>query len=322
VEVGSSETSAVNYGSGAITNGVLVGLPCEFTPPYYEYPGYMRLQVECCSTWTTIDSWVVQGGGPTHTFSLTFNNPCGTGGTLSSGCEDPALFDKDSWGPNSQFALSPEYRDALNAAADLWNNVLKFKRVVSNTIKNTNPGWKGISLQTYYEVNNPNSTAIATCIPLQAFIINDNLKTQNTITFRLTINSALTQDKDLLQVMVHELGHALGIGFFWVPGQSNIPYIQIEHVLFLDGTQYTNAQAAYNQLFSFNKNKIPLEEPGAHWQDTSETIFSGTEQQDDYEGLIDSDIMCAIYNNFFDTSDPSDSPVTLGALVDMGYELK
>lgn len=73
----------------------LGGLPCKHEPAYWEYPGYMELQVLCKNRvtneelgWFPIDQWVVQNGEPVHKFNCSgYPNPCCAGGNLVIDCE-------------------------------------------------------------------------------------------------------------------------------------------------------------------------------------------------------------------------------------------
>jgi hypothetical protein len=83
-EVGSSGSGGTGYGSGGVSASgpdfVLTGLGPSFTPEYYSYTGYLRLEVTCSDgSKQTIDSWTTIDGGPTRSFNHTYSNPCCNG---------------------------------------------------------------------------------------------------------------------------------------------------------------------------------------------------------------------------------------------------
>lgn len=83
-ELGSPGRGGTGYGSGGVSASgpdfVLTGLGPSFTPEYYAYTGYLRLEVTCSDgSKQTIDSWTTIDGGPTRSFNHTYPNPCCNG---------------------------------------------------------------------------------------------------------------------------------------------------------------------------------------------------------------------------------------------------
>jgi hypothetical protein len=85
-EAGDSYGYPVPYPNGPIIESILVDIPCCWTPPYYEYNGYLKLQVRCKdsdpdnnNSWNTIDSWTTREGQPEKCFEESYPDPCCTG---------------------------------------------------------------------------------------------------------------------------------------------------------------------------------------------------------------------------------------------------
>lgn len=67
----------VIYEENSITNNSLSGLPGTYSPPPYDYTGFMELQVFCEeSGWQTLDSWTTLNSEPVKTFENNYSNPC------------------------------------------------------------------------------------------------------------------------------------------------------------------------------------------------------------------------------------------------------
>lgn len=115
--------------------------------------------------------------------------------------------------------------------------------------------------------------------------------------------AAMEANGSLLGVILHEMGHVLGIGTLWSylglltgAGTSDPRYI---------GTQ---GLQAYNQIFGTNSSGVPVENTGgqgtrdAHWRDS---VF-GVELMSAYAGS----------GSYFPIS-----RVTVGSLADLGYQV-
>lgn len=164
------------------------------------------------------------------------------------------LFDSASW--QTRDDLPKEYKDALTAAAERWSKYIIFDGDMWEKIINSNANWNGIALQTI-DLMNPVRSQIS-CQPLNPITLGDSI---NTTKFSLKIDPGLKDAgktaEDLADMMTRELGHALGLGFYWDPQKtaSAPPFLTIPagttvnaNINFLDGSKYPNAHSAYREI--------------------------------------------------------------------------
>lgn len=242
------------------------------------------------------------------------------------------LFDKTSFVDAS---VPEPYLTYLNQAADRWSTYIKFNPLVYDAITLGNPAWSGIKLQTYAEFNDPTSGTIAAAGPRLYYDIQPTgVGVQfNTISFALSTNkffeSAIPagqttpfDSQDWINILTHELGHALGIGIYWnsffepegaVPPEDN----------FLDGTKYTLTQLGYNSIVSDTTyKKTPLEDSGgagtesAHWEDNFRPSAAPGANCKSYYGLSN-ELMVGTYDKGMNVKI---SQLSIGFLVDIGYQ--
>ncbi len=118
---------------------------------------------------------------------------------------------------------------------------------------------------------------------------------------RVTIDIADINHSDLAEVILHEIGHVLGIGTLWDDAG----------ILVDAGTadpRYTGSEAVaqYNDIFNISSTSIPVENVGgpgsanSHWR----------------ESVFDFEIMTSVLD-----TNSSLSLITIGALEDLGYEV-
>jgi hypothetical protein len=229
-----------------------------------------------------------------------------------------AAFDISSINNNNN--ISQIYKNYLIAAATRWNNYIKFNSSVYSQIQNLVPGWNGLAVRLVNQYNDPASTTIASCGPYNFIDFTGPVVKFNAVNYNININTYyqdIFNASDWLNILTHELGHALGIGIFWdssLQGAGAVPPANF----FLNGTAYTNAQSAYNNLLSDNTlNKIALEDAGgvgtssAHW----EKDFRSSDGKN-YPGFTN-ELMIGYYAAGLNSVV---SPLSIKTLVDFGYE--
>ena len=226
------------------------------------------------------------------------------------------LFNTDSWnqriawysgrGTNpSSFNPPQSVMDGLNAGASRWRNSAAYQQEVYDAIAGLLPGWKGLELENYTEINADNGYLAACGVSL--YVESGTLL--NSVSFDLQVNrfyeSALTQD-EWNDIMTHEMGHGLGIGIFWTASS-----------FFLQGSSYPSVQSAYNRISSLDRSKTPLETSGgsgtasAHWENNYR-VSDGV----GYYGMVDELMVGALVSGGMVLSD-----LSLGSLKDFGYEV-
>lgn len=226
------------------------------------------------------------------------------------------------------------FGNLMSQSAARWNKYLVYNIGVVDGIRNWIRGtgepdwtkWAGLAitpprsdLPKPVEIyNDPNDNTIAYCGVYDWFNVNNGVQ-KNAATYFLGINIAYLNDytdANWIDILTHELGHALGIGIFWDPFFQ--PYGAVPPVNnFLSGASYPLAQAAYNTLLSNNTlNRISLEDTGGagttsgHWNDTLK-IDSGIR----YPGFAN-ELMIGYFNT---TVKPLISQLSIDALVNFGY---
>lgn len=190
------------------------------------------------------------------------------------------------------------YKTYFNQAADRWNTYIKYSPEVRSQIPSIYPGWNGLALKNsgYSEINDSKTNVIASCAVYNFVdIAGGPAPWINAVNFSVTINrywDGYFSPSDWLNIITHEMGHAIGIGIFWqsrfVTWGSTPP-----SNYFLDGTVYTGTQEGYNQVASVNRIKTPLENfggagtAGAHWENNHRSSTAPGSDGVAYPGLLD-----------------------------------
>jgi hypothetical protein len=222
------------------------------------------------------------------------------------------LFNKESW----EFLVPEPFKSYLNQAADRWEKYIRYDPAAFEFLYNNVADWNGLELKSdaYAAGEFGLDYFIAGCGPASIVEIDRSgpKLLANSVSFQLILNKSFTEfyaPEDWVDILTHELGHALGIGVFW--GLLDSPPINN----LLDGSIYTASQTAYNNIVTqFNYTKIPLESTGdsgtanSHWENNF---------QNGYPGLLN-ELMIGYY-------DPEVGPYKLSLLsikhlVDCGYK--
>lgn len=225
------------------------------------------------------------------------------------------LFNSSSWRDRATWAAArgisagsfnpPQFvLEGLDAGASRWRNSCCYQKWVYEGISALAPGWEGLELENYSQINS-NNGYLASC-GVNLYVADGSLL--NAVSFDIQVNvfyaSQLTAD-EWNDVMTHEMGHGLGIGIFWSASS-----------FFLNEIQYPNVQASYNSITSLKRNKTPLEASGgggtasAHWEDDLR-VSDGL----DYYGVANELMVGALVSGGMVLSD-----LSLGSLKDFGYE--
>lgn len=227
-------------------------------------------------------------------------------------------FDKTSWE-----TISEPYKSYLDQAADRWEQYIRYKQETVSLIKNNYVSWKGLKLDLnqYEEFSDPNSQMIAYAGPYE-YVDLPEIEI-NSVSFVLGINTSFSEfdQNDWINILTHELGHALGIGVFWSQEAINsgsVPPVNN----FLDGQTYVDTNSAYNEIIGLTRPKVPLEDSGgdgtnsAHWEDDYRlSSYTGSDGFD-YPGVMN-ELMVGWYSA---GSDRVISKLSTKCLVDFGYE--
>lgn len=264
---------------------------------------------------------------PTQTGTLTLTpTPTLTQTLTPSSTNANILFDKSSW---SSVVPQP-YLGYLNQAADRWAQYVRYNPSVAAAITSDDPTWNGLKLDSnldYTEQNNSNSGTIAACYIVGAWdlVLGSPSVQLNSTSFGLIINKYYENQfssTDWVNILTHELGHALGIGILWSPSLSANGAVPPSNN-FLSGAAYANCQSAYNTITS-NSNyvQIPLESTGssgtasAHWENNFRSSAATGSGGLSHIGLVN-ELMVGYYSAGMNSII---SNVSLKVLVDFGYQ--
>ena len=174
--------------------------------------------------------------------------------------------------------------------------------------------------------NNPNDGIIATCGPYYYYDLVENQSSVkfNSLSFRVSINEYyknLYSEADWVNIITHELGHALGIGVYWGSSFQSAGAVPPSG-FFLDGNSYLNSRNAYRSIINNGQNytKLPLEDvggdgtAGGHWENSFRSTSYPNGGGLSYPGFQDELMIGYIAPNV------RISRLSIGALVDFGYE--
>lgn len=245
----------------------------------------------------SIGSETISGGGGSVQENISGLDS--SGGQVSSG-PYVKLFDRSSW---DQGQVPEGMVNLLNSAASAWESLVSFDPLIAQSLKDADPNWNGIVMNSYEEVLDTPSY-VAACSVANYLELSDSstgAKRYNSLSFNLIINTYYTMNT---AIITHELGHALGLGTLWGLGLIS--------GVWLDGIKYPLTQIAYDS----NKNKIPVEDSGlstsigSHWENNERSPDYPGADGVLYPGIMD------IMNAFGGGGITS---LTVNFLIELGY---
>jgi hypothetical protein len=248
------------------------------------------------------------------------------------------LFDKNS------FNILPEpYKTYLTSAANRFEKYIKIPDAVWDLLKQArleqaNENWNGMKLlqytEVYYNSSHPSNGMIAACGPRNIYDLVQ--PTGPGVTFQasgfaLEINkfwetaiplgsTSPFESEDWINILMHELGHGLGIGIFWQSGLQ--PFGAVPPINYFLSNSYVNALSGYNTITGNIYPKIPLEDAGssstqsAHWEMEYRGESALGSEGFAYPGVLN-ELMVGYYTKGMTLKL---SKLSIGALKDFGYE--
>lgn len=274
------------------------------------------------------------------------------------------LFDLSSFDSVDAF-----YRTPLIQAANRWNNFIQYfagnRRLyqgLPHSVFGWPTAWNGLRLQPgTLRIEDEVGGTIAACGPFIFWsLVNDvalsieqmnaSVPTlqKNSLSFTLFINSSFSKftsvtgtdgitrirppltDGDWVNVLTHELGHALGIGIYWTPRPSLLSTAPLPVNSFLDGATFPRTLNGYQGTTGQSRRLVPIESEGevgsvgSHWEDDYRP--APVPSVIDYLGLSN-ELLTASYTGqtqraFLNMRDPVISRTTFKFLRDIGYQEK
>lgn len=245
---------------------------------------------------------------------------------------DEVLFDMDTIELNL-VGIPEDYLPFLRTASETWNGILKYRNSIIKNIQTLEMfnGFNGIYIKEYVEEVIPGDYIAATLMEDSITLdLGDGVDRLVPINYTLFVNTwwrnnplprfnppYFLKNTDYIDVFIHELGHALGIGFW-----DNL----IIDNKWLNGIINPNTRAAYNRLVGGRRNRtlIPIEDGqnsrlesgsmGVHWEDNYRpSSYAGG---GGFEYPVVNDIML----QYFDPdSKQSITDLTISFLIDQGF---
>ena len=203
----------------------------------------------------------------------------------------------------------------------MWLEYIRFPLGILENITTNEKGFNGIKLKNLYIIRDSNNRFIAKCGPVE--YINISNKEKITTAFEITINEAQFKsfnEQTKQNIILHELGHALGIGIYWSQELTNGEHYIKNNLLRGTDEGFLNCLNGYRNITNnSNYNNIPLEDIGGvgttngHFEDSTRADNNIT-----YEGTPN-EIMRGFINDVISKT-LKVTEVSIGALLDFGYE--
>lgn len=227
------------------------------------------------------------------------------------GLPENLLFDTFRLLNNVDSNVPEPWKSRIIQAANRWNRFIKFSNTNRETFIRLESGWNGIAITNVTFLSLPTSNLIASAIPIKNYRWRNRPHTYQSIRGRLEINTSKDYtESEWVAILTHELGHILGIGPSWINLVVNN---------FLNGLVYTQARNAYRVILSNNLlNQIAIEATGdqgtagVHWEDSF--------RHPNFPGFVNELMIGSFSKTIHNSTGYVISPLTIKALVDMGYE--
>ena len=225
----------------------------------------------------------------------------------------------------SSFSSVPEpYYGYLVQAANRWMQYVQYNNTDIQDIRSY-AGYENFNGMTLSEITiytDLNVNTIASC-GVSTYSYNDSHTKIISLAFRLNINEKykdIYSPSSWIDIIAHELGHAIGVGQFWNPNASVSKSPPVDG--FLQSSGYPICQNGYNTSASSGVySQVPLVRTGgvgtygSHWSDEAiDSSVSGS------LGLSYPAPYEEIMVGYYSPSVPFKiTPITLGAIKDFGY---
>jgi hypothetical protein len=246
-----------------------------------------------------------------------FSNPSNS--VIIDRIQRPHLFDKNSW----VGIVEEPYLTYLNEAADRWNLYIKYNPDLRAFIESDQPGWQGLRLNVYTLYTTPAAGTIASAGPTDLSYTFSYLNKNRRSSYRFDLNiydayRNIYNRDNWVDILTHELGHALGLGTFW--GLTNFERDTVNS--FISQSVFPETQAAYNSITSTVRSKVTIESQGgagsinSHWENNFRPASAAGSLGVSYPGLTNELMKSSI---LVGEAKLVLSMLTIKNLVDMGW---
>ena len=244
--------------------------------------------------------------------------------------------------------MSDDFKNITNEAFNKWDNVItgvkqnitgqsNFLIEINISIIDTADSWLAeAGPDSIYDISPPDLLEFGVNLYTKTGIINVNKGSLQDLTTSLTYPSGKTR---LYYLMLHEIGHVLGIGFYWIKETFDINNIPVSTYLDNNITKsyYTGTAGLreYKNLFKnqqlvFNTQDfvgIPIEDDGGsgtangHLEEGS--LFDNTSRNNRYiENIFHPSLDQELMTGWAEKDvDDQLSRITIGLIEDLGYEV-